>query len=192
MADKDDKKKKKEDEKNKGEGDGEATGADPKNTETGGKEIDPVPYSRFKEVNDRSKAQADELALLKKEKADAEKAKDNDRTAKLKEKEEFEKLAGEWEGKYNEAAPKLTAADKELKELRTLLESYAKAGIEKVPELYRDVVADMPLQSRLAWLTENQDKLTEDKPKGIPKTPEGSGKGEMTDDERRAASRRTF
>lgn len=185
--------KKVEDKKKKEvEGEGEVTGADPKNTDTDGKEIDPVPYSRFKEVNERSKAQADELAQLKKEKEEAEKAKEDDRRKKLKEKEEFEKLAGEWEAKFEEAAPKLTAANKELEELRGLLETFANAGLEKVPELYRDVVKDMPLQSRLAWLTENQDKLNDEKPKGIPKTPEGSGKGKITDEERRALSRRTF
>ncbi len=163
-----------------------------KKTETEGDEKGAIPYERFKEVNDRAKGYEARLAQLEEEgrkrELDAEKA----RTDRLKEQEKFQELAVEWEGKFNEVSPKHDAATAELKVVNGLLDKFAEAQMEAVPELYRDIVATLPLTERLAWLTENSEKLGKVTPKGVPATPPGTGKGEVTDEERRQISARTF
>lgn len=167
--------------------------AEPKNTEGEGEgEPGPIPYHRFKEVNDQAKALTTRLAELEKKQTEAESAQEEARQAKLKEQAKFEELANEWERKYTELQPQSKAAEEELVSVKAVLEKYAATQLEAVPELYRSVVEKLPLTERLDWLSENADKFVDKKPSGVPATPKGSGSGEMTDDERRRLSARTF
>ena len=184
---------------NSGEdGDGKTTepkdpSAGTKNTESGDSSPGPIPYDRFKEVNDRAKVYETRLAELEKLNTDREAAEETKRTERLKEQEKFQELANEWEGKFVELQPQYDAAQKELNTVRAILERYAESQLEQVPELFRDVVSKLPLTNRLEWLTENSDKLGKTSPTGIPSTPVGSKPpGELSDDERRKRSARTF
>lgn len=151
-----------------------------------------VPYARFKEVNDRARAYETRLAQLEQQNADRETATETARQDRLKEQEKFQELAVEWEDKFTELEPQHDAAKKELSTIRALLEGYAEAQMEFVPELFRDVVAKLPLADRLEWLTENSGELGKDKPQGIPVTPKGSTQGELSVDDRRRRAARTF
>ena len=166
-------------------------GADPKNTDPKDPP-GPVPYLRFKEVNDKAKAYETRLAELEAKNLERESENDKARQARLKEQEKFQELAEEWQGKYETMEPEFSAQKAELEINNALLEAYANSELELVPELYRDVVSKLPLAERLAWFTDNKDKLGETKPKGIPVTPKGSGSGEISDEERRKLSARTF
>ena len=163
-----------------------------KKTETEGDDKGPIPYDRFKEVNERAKGYEARLAQLEEENRKRELDVEKARTDRLKEQEKFQELAVEWEGKFNEVSPKHDAATAELKVVNGLLDKFAEAQMEAVPELYREIVAKLPLTERLAWLTENSEKLGKVTLKGVPATPLGTGKGEVTDEERRRISARTF
>ena len=152
----------------------------------------PIPYERFKEVNDRAKTYETRLAELETLNADRETAEETKRQDRLKEQEKFQELAVEWEGKFTAMKPLFEAATAELETVKELLGRYATTQTERVPELFREVVANMPLIQRLEWLTENSEKLGEDSPKGIPATPVGGGTGELSDDDRRRRAARTF
>lgn len=166
-------------------------GADPKNTENS-ESPGPIPYERFKAVNEKARGYEARLAQLEQENADREAAAELERTNKLKEQAKFESLAQELERKYAELKPRFDSADAELQKTTAILEKYAEVQVAQVPELYRGIIGKLPLTERLEWLTENQDKITKVQPKGIPATPEGSGRGELSDDERRRKSARTF
>ena len=172
-------------------GDGDA-GADPKNT--GDSQVPgPIPYDRFKEVNDRARAYEKRLAELEAKNLEREKEQEQKRVNALKEQENFKELAMEWEGKVLDLTPKYEAVQGQLEEANKLLAQYADAQIELVPELFRDVVSKMPLTERLAWLTDNKDKLGKGKPGGIPATPTGKGNAEeLTQAQRRQRAARTF
>lgn len=180
--------KKKQDEK-KPEGN---PGADPKKTESENNSPGPIPYDRFKEVNEKARAYETRLAELEKLNLEREKDEEKKRQETLKDQQKFQELATEWEEKYLELNPKFESSEKELETVRALLEQYADSQMELVPELFREIVKEMPLTSRLEWLTKNKDKLGKGQPAGIPATPPGSGQGEMTDDERRKKSAKTF
>jgi hypothetical protein len=62
----------------------------------------------------------------------------------------------------------------------------------RVPELYRSAIERLTIMERLEWLTENGDKLTKEQPTGVPSTPKGQGRGEISPEERRRRSPRTF
>jgi hypothetical protein len=165
--------------------------AEPKTTDTDG-EKGPIPYERFKEVNDRAKTYETRLAELEKLNTERETEAEKARTDRLKEQEKFQELATEWEGKFNELSPQHDAVVAELKVANEIIGKFADAQMEAVPELYRDIVAKLPLTERLAWLTENSEKLGKTSPKGVPATPAGSGAGDISDEERRKKSARTF
>ena len=156
------------------------------------KKIDPVPYERFKEINDRANELSERLKAFEAKETDRLTEEEKQQRERLKEQEKFQELATEWEGKFNELSPAHDASQKELNKVRELLERYALAEMENVPDLYKDVVGKLPLTERLDWLTENKDKFKSEKPKGIPVTPGGSGSGDLSDDDRRGKSARTF
>ena len=166
--------------------------AEPKKTETNENSPGPVPYDRFKEVNDKAKGYEARLAELEKLNVARESADEKARTDRLKEQEKFQELATEWETKATGLQPKLEAAESELEQLRGIVGKYAEAQIEAVPELFREVVGKMPVIEQLEWFTANASKLGKNGPQGIPATPKGSGVGEMSNDDRRRRSARTF
>ena len=193
-----------EDKKKKGEGqDGkegegqESPGTDPKKTGEGTSEgqPQPVPYERFKEVNERAKTAEARLAKLEKAEADRIAAEDANRQQKLKEQQQFQSLAEEWEGKFGDLEPKFKNLEAEHQRAMEVLTGYADSQMERVPEVFRGVVSAMPVLERLEWLTENSSKLEEVNgagPKGIPSSPKGRTPSEMTDEQRRKLSARTF
>lgn len=152
----------------------------------------PIPYDRFKEVNERAKAYEKRLAEIEAKNLEREKAEDKERQRQLREQEQFKELADEWEGKFNDLEPKYTALQEQLDNANKLLQSYADAQMDSVPELFQPVVSNLPLTERLEWLTANKDKLGKAKPSGIPATPQGQGRGEVSEEQRRRQSARTF
>lgn len=98
-----------------------ATPAEAQNTETGPK---PVPYDRFKEVNDRVRAAEAELAQYQREKAEREQAEALARG-------EHEKVIASLEPKAARAA-----------ELEATLKGYLQAELEDIPEESRDLVPE--------------------------------------------------
>ena len=184
--------KKLEEEKKKKQEELDASAGTKKPETDGDQQPGPVPYERFKEVNEKAKGYEARLAELEKTNSDRELEEEKARQARLKEQEKFQELATEWETKATDLKPKFDASEAELAKVNEILGKYAEAQMESVPELYRDIVAKMPLVERLEWLTENIEKLGKTPPKGVPATPKGTGTGELTDEERRNRSARTF
>lgn len=197
MADEQGKKKEGEElDPKPGENQGEP-GADPKNTDGKGEdppqEPGPIPYDRFKEVNDRARSYEKRLAELEKQNEEREKQADDDRKKELRKQEKFQELAEEQEQKVAQLEPEVKRLQGELDAANEMLGNVAEAQMELVPELFRDVVAGLPVKERLEWLTANADKLGKGKPSGIPATPQGKGNAdELTSEQRRRKSARTF
>lgn len=152
----------------------------------------PVPYDRFKEVNERNKALADRIADLERKQQEREEEAEKRRRERLKEQEKFQELAEEHEEALEELRPKYQSAQERLEEMEDILEAHADAQMERVPEVFRDVVRKLPVLERLSWLTENAEKLDKKTPKGVPSTPEGRRRSELTENERRKRAARTF
>jgi hypothetical protein len=168
---------------------GQATAAEPQNTDTA--TPGPVPYERFKEVTDALrelkawKAQQEQAAAAAKTEADKAKQK------QLREQEKWQELATAHEQKVAELEPQLQAATAERDRAYEVLEAHAESLLDSVPALFRPLVESLPVLERLAWLTENRDKLTLNggRAAGTPQTPNGTGRGVMTDEERRQKAR---
>lgn len=163
---------------------GQAPAAEPQNTDapTPG----PVPYERFKEVTVELKqlrewkTQQEQAAAAAKSEADKAKQK------QLKEQERWQELATAHETKVAELEPQVQALTAERNRAYEVLEAHAEAMLESVPALFRPLVEGLPVLERLQWLTANRDKLeTGGRPVGTPVTPNGRGRGELSDDERR-------
>lgn len=113
------------------------------------KEPDPVPYSRFKEVNDKAAENAAKLA--KYEADEAERIKQ----AQIK--------AGDHQKVIDDLTPKAARAA----ELETALKSVVDAEIEAIPKDRQSLVPDLPLEKKLAWIAANRAILMGDKPKNV-------------------------
>lgn len=167
--------------------------AESKNPETKGEATPgPIPYDRFQEVNKRAKEAEARLQALEKQEKERQAEAEKERAKKLKEQEQFQQLAEEWEEKFNEASPQLEAAQKKLSEFEAIVEAQVAAQRERVPEIYRPLLEAMPLENQLQWLTNNADKLSDEKPRGIPQTPKGTGTPGPSAEDRRARTLRTF
>lgn len=157
-----------------------------KNTDTPG----PVPYDRFKAVNDEAKQLKARISEL--EKAETERTKEQDAAEKkrLKEQQKWQELAEQHEAKVGQLEPELATVKAELEAANAALASYASAQIEHVPEMYRPLVESLPVLKQLEWLTENGEKLTQKpQPNGGPTTPKAKGKGDLTPEQRRKAAK---
>lgn len=152
----------------------------------------PVPYERFQQVNSQMREFEKQLKELSEQKSQLELEQEKKRQQELKEQQKFEQLAQEFQTKYEDLEPQFNSANERIQALEGALQGFADAQMEQVPELYRTVVESMPLLERISWLTENQSKLSETKPQGVPKTPEGKSKGELSPEERRKRAKRTF
>jgi chromosome segregation ATPase len=158
----------------------------------GDQKLDPIPYDRFKEVNEEKKRLQAELDKVEAERSKAKKEQEKKRTDELAEQEKFKELAEEFQGKVEKLEPELSEANKKLAEFEKVLTTFLESQMKTVPEIFQSVVSSMPLLERVSWLADNAEKLGENKPKGIPKTPEGTGKGEISHEERLRRSKRTF
>jgi len=164
------------------------------NTETPSNEPGPIPYDRFKEVNDKAKALQDRLAELEEKQAEREKEEEKKRRKRLEEQQEFKQLAEEAQQKLEQLQPQHDQLQAQLEEYQTLLANYADAQMDVVPELFQDVVRAMELPKRIQWLTENQDKLRKEtsKPGGVPSSPPGRQRDDLDETKRRRRAARTF
>ena len=113
------------------------------------KEPDPVPYGRFKEVNDKAAAQAEELATFK--------------AAEAERKKQAEIAAGNHQKVIDELTPKAARAA----ELESALQSVVDAEIATIPKERQSLVPDLPLEKKLAWITANRAILMGDKVKNV-------------------------
>lgn len=162
-----------------------------KNTDT----PESIPYDRFKEVNDRNKQLAARLDELERERKEREAETERERQKQLRDQEKYKELAEELEQKLEDVQPRLAETQARLQKLEEILEAHATAQLELVPEVYHPVINKLPVEERLEWVTENRDALapkSDDKPSGVPATPRGRGRGEISDEERRKLAAPTF
>jgi chromosome segregation ATPase len=153
----------------------------------------PIPYDRFKEVNDSLKAtkkQLDEL-LADKEKREKERKEAEDK--RLESQKEFETLANERKSKLDDAEKTINTYKAELDAQTAVLSALYESRKGLVPEMYQPLLDEMSLIKRLEWIAANESKL---KPastnNGIPHTPNPKGTGEMTPEQRRAKAKSTW
>lgn len=151
-----------------------------------------VPYSRFKEVNEKAKERERRLAELEEKLVEREQAEEERRKEEMKKKEQYQELAEELDTELSEVKPAYESAKERIKELEEILSNHAKSQIDLVPEIYRSVVESMPLVERLNWLNDNREKLASNKPSGIPETPKGKNPKDLTENDRRRKAARTF
>ena len=163
-----------------------------KNTENN--QPGPIPYERFKEVNDQYKALKSQLdgLLTEKEKRDKELQEANEK--RLESQKEFETLANERKAKLDDAEKTIHTYKAELEAQTAVLSQLYESRKSLVPEMFQPLLDSMDLVKRLQWIAENESKL---KPAsngvhGIPSTPNPKGAGEMTPEQRRERSKRTW
>lgn len=116
-----------------------ATPATPAATPAGAQNTDdqqpkPVPYDRFKEVNDAKKALQDKLDAIERQQQEAAQA------DALK-KGEFEKVIADLEPKAKRAG-----------ELEATLKTYLDKEIEGIPEAMRDLIPAGDVTAQLTWI----------------------------------------
>ena len=162
-----------------------------KNTENN--QPGPIPYERFKEVNDQYKAMKSQLDELQKEKEKRDKdAKEADEK-RLESQKEFETLANERKTELEKANNEITTYKAELEAQTAVLQSLYESRKALVPEMFQPLLDEMSLIKRLEWIATNESKL---KPangaNGIPSTPNPKGAGELTPEQRRERSKRTW
>ena len=163
-----------------------------KNTETN--QPGPIPYDRFKEVNDSLKAtkkQLDEL-LADKEKREKERKEAEDK--RLESQKEFETLANERKSKLDDAEKTINTYKAELDAQTAVLSALYESRKGLVPEMYQPLLDEMSLIKRLEWIAANESKLkpASNGSNGIPHTPNPKGTGDLTPDQRRAKAKSTW
>lgn len=109
------------------------------------KEPDPVPYGRFKEVNDELKTKAEKLAKYEADEAERKKQADI--------------AAGNHQKVIDDLTPKAARAA----ELEAALNSVIEAEIASIPKERQSLVPDLPPEKKLAWITANRGILMGDK-----------------------------
>jgi chromosome segregation ATPase len=143
----------------------------------------PVPYSRFKEVNEERKNLQQRIQALeaaeRKRQEDADKAEQQ----RLEEQNKFEELAQTRKAKVDEltsANDQLTAQTQTLQERVTALEAalaaYRDKEIEGLPDSVKALLAEQPVEKQLEWLAANKESVTKLSPDGVPPSPKPDGK----------------
>ena len=162
-----------------------------KNTENN--QPGPIPYERFKEVNDQYKAMKSQLDELQKEKEKRDKDAKEAEEKRLESQQQFEQLANERKTELEKANETITTYKAELEAQTAVLQSLYESRKALVPEMFQPLLDSMDLVKRLEWIAANESKL---KPangaNGIPPTPNPKGAGEMTPEQRRERSKRTW
>jgi hypothetical protein len=151
----------------------------------------PVPYDRFKEVNEKSKELEKRLAQYEQEKTAAQKAQEEADSKRLEEQQKWQELAEKRGQKAQEAETGLTAATERLGRYETALTSFLQAEKAAIPDIFHDLLGKMDVVEQLEWIAANKAKLTIKTPNGIPATPPPKGKGELSPEERRRQAART-
>jgi vacuolar-type H+-ATPase subunit I/STV1 len=162
-----------------------------KNTENN--QPGPIPYERFKEVNDQYKAMKSQLDELQKEKEKRDKDAKEAEEKRLESQQQFEQLANERKTELEKANSEISTYKAELEAQTAVLQSLYESRKALVPEMFQPLLDSMDLVKRLEWIAANESKL---KPangaNGIPPTPNPKGAGEMTPEQRRERSKRTW
>lgn len=162
-----------------------------KNTENN--QPGPIPYERFKEVNDQYKAMKSQLDELQKEKEKRDKDAKEAEEKRLESQQQFEQLANERKTELEKANSEISTYKAELEAQTAVLSALYESRKALVPEMFQPLLDSMDLVKRLEWIAANEFKL---KPangaNGIPPTPNPKGAGEMTPEQRRERSKRTW
>ena len=162
-----------------------------KNTENN--QPGPIPYERFKEVNDQYKAMKSQLDELQKEKEKRDKDAKEAEEKRLESQQQFEQLANERKTELEKANSEISTYKAELEAQTAVLSALYESRKALVPEMFQPLLDSMDLVKRLEWIAANESKL---KPangaNGIPPTPNPKGQGELTPDQRRERSKRTW
>ena len=162
-----------------------------KNTENN--QPGPIPYERFKEVNDQYKAMKSQLDELQKEKEKRDKDAKEAEEKRLESQQQFEQLANERKTELEKANSEISTYKAELEAQTAVLSALYESRKALVPEMFQPLLDSMDLVKRLQWIAENETKL---KPangvNGIPSTPNPKGQGELTPEQRRERSKRTW
>lgn len=112
---------------------------------------------------------------------------------RLESQKEFETLANERKTELEKANETITTYKAELEAQTAVLQSLYESRKALVPEMFQPLLDSMDLVKRLEWIAANEFKL---KPangaNGIPPTPNPKGQGELTPDQRRERSKRTW
>lgn len=127
------------------------TSAETQNTD----ERAPIPYARFKEVNDARKALEDQIAKLNAERESAAKAEE-------KRKRDEQAAQGKFKDLYDQAQAELDtlkAQAAEAAEFRKIFDAQLKRRLEGVPEPTRKLLAEMTPLKAMAWLDEHADQI---------------------------------
>lgn len=153
-----------------------------------------VPGSRFKEVTSERNKLREELEELRKSLSEKEAEEEKRRQAELKQQAKYAELAEELQGKLTELEPALTEAQKRSKRLEEILAENVAAQLENlsIPDSVAALVAKMPVEEQIAWLTESASDFAKKELSGVPETPAAKGPGEVTDEERRRLAAKTF
>jgi len=156
---------------------------------------EPVPYDRFREVNERAKTLEVEVERFKSAEAkradDEKKGKEKQLAAEAK----WQELATARESERDTAVTERDTLKSQVAAYEAALQRVYEGRVTAVPEMYRPLLSQLPLPERMTWIAENEDKLTANgkpAPGGIPSTPNPKGAGALTDDERRKRAARTF
>jgi chromosome segregation ATPase len=154
----------------------------------------PIPYDRFKEVNEQLKTAKSQLEELQQEKEKREKAAKEAEEKRLESQQQFEQLANERKAELEKANSEITTYKAELEAQTAVLSALYESRKSLVPEMFRPLLDSMDLVKRLQWIAENESKL---KPAsngvhGIPHTPNPKGTGDLTPEQRRARAKSTW
>lgn len=173
----------------------EANGNQPdvaKNTENN--QPGPIPYERFKEVNDQYKAIKSQLDALQQEKEKRDKEAKEAEEKRLESQKEFETLANERKSELEKANELNSTYKAELEAQTAVLSQLYESRKSLVPEMYQPLLDEMSLIKRLEWIAANESKLkpASNGSNGIPTTPNPKGQGDLTPDQRRAMAKRTW
>ena len=153
----------------------------------------PIPYERFKEVNEQLKASKQQLDELLADKQKREKEQKEAEEKRLESQQQFEQLANERKAELETANTNLATVQAQLDRQSAVLDALYESRKTAVPEMYQPLLDKLDLVDRLQWIADNEAKL---KPAngvtGIPNTPTPKGMGEMTPDQKRARAKRTW
>ena len=154
----------------------------------------PIPYERFKEVNEQYKQLKSQLDGLLSEKEKREKEQKEADEKRLEAQKEFETLANERKAELEKAAQANGNYKAEIERQTAVLQALYEARKGLVPEMYQPLLDEMDLVKRLQWIADNESKLkpASNGANGIPNTPNPKGQGDLTPDQRRAAAKRTW
>lgn len=153
----------------------------------------PIPYDRFKEVNDQLKASKQQLDDLLAKEQKREKERKEAEEKRLESQKEFEQLAAERKQELEQANGTIEDVNGQLERQTAVLQALYESRKTAVPEMYQPLLDKLDLVDRLQWIADNETKL---KPvngaNGIPNTPVPKGMGELTPEQKRAKAKRTW